>query len=87
MKYLIKVRCIQGEGAAVSVLYSTLEVEAPNEDEANKLGFSKARQRYPGSRDVRVMGVEPAIAAAPEPPAMPPFLKREPLTLKQGKRA
>lgn len=57
MKYLVKVRCIQGEGGTVSVLYSTLEVDAASEDEANRLGFAKARQRYPGCRDVRVMSV------------------------------
>lgn len=68
MKFNVKVRCIQG-GKDVSILYSTLVVDAADSDEANRIGFSKARVRYPGVRDVRVMSVE-AVDELEIPPAM-----------------
>ncbi len=80
MKFKAKVRCIQG-GSTLSILFSTIEVDASDAIEAARLTLAKARMRYPGCRDARIENL--AAITIPDDLDIPPTLRR--MVVQDGK--
>lgn len=70
MKYHVKIRGVQGEPGKSALFYSVFEVDAPDAEEAARLGLIKGRQRFFGTRDVTVMSATPIGQEAVEVPQL-----------------